>query len=93
MLCRKYIITRILIGLPLRLAISFLGSLGYGVLLFFHGVFFACILVFIYSIIGGHSKLVIEWVGYACIGLLLIPVLTTITSTLLDEIRDFKQTN
>jgi len=90
---RKYIITRILITLPLRLAVSFIASLGYGILIFFHGVFFACILVFIYSIMGGHSKLIIEWVGHMCIVLLFIPVLITITGTLLDEIHDFKQTN
>jgi hypothetical protein len=92
MLCRKYIITRILIALPLRLIVSLIGSFGLGIIIFIHGIFFACIFAFIYSIMGGHSKIVIEWVGYMCISLLFIPVIFMLINTLLDELHDFKQT-
>jgi hypothetical protein len=92
MLCRKYIITRILIALPLRLIVSIIGSFGLGIIIFIHGIFFACIFAFIYSIMGGHSKIVIEWVGYMCISLLFIPVIFMLINTLLDELHNFKQT-
>jgi hypothetical protein len=92
MLCRKYIITRILIALPLRLIVNLIGSFGVGIIIFIHGIFFACIFAFIYSIMGGHSKIVIEWVGYMCISLLFIPVIFMLINTLLDELHNFKQT-
>jgi len=92
-LCRKYIITRILIALPLRLIVSLIGSFGVGIIIFIHGIFFACIFAFIYSIMGGHSKIVIEWVGYMCISLLFIPVIFMLVRTILDELLNFKQTN
>jgi hypothetical protein len=92
-LCRKYIITRILIALPLRLIVGLIGSFGVGIIIFIHGIFFACIFAFIYSIMGGHSKIVIEWVGYMCISLLFIPVIFMLVRTILDELLNFKQTN
>jgi hypothetical protein len=91
-LCRKWIVTRLIIALPLRLVVNLIVSLGVGIIIFFHGIFFACIFAFIYSIMGGHSKLVIEWTGYICISLIFIPVLYMLVKTVLDEIYNFKQT-
>lgn len=89
-LSRKWIITRILIALPLRLVINTIAFTGVGIIIFFHVVFFACIVGFIYGMFGGRSKFIVAMIAYTCISSLLLPIIFMFFKTLVDEAKDFK---
>jgi hypothetical protein len=93
-ICRKWIITRLLIVVPLRLTINILTSAGIGIIVFFHVLFFVCIAVFIYvfTIGPGDSKFFTDSMAYICLFSLFFPIVFTFFKTLYEEYSDFKQT-
>ena len=89
-ICRKWIITRIIIAFPLRMVVNTIASTGVGIIIFFHVVFFACIVGFIYGMFAGRSKFIVAMIAYTCISSLLLPIIFMFFKTLVDEVRDFK---
>lgn len=91
-LCRKWIILRILIALPLRLIINIIGSAGIGIIVFFHVFFFVCIFVFIYvfTISDRDSQNLTAIMTNICLFSLFAPVAYSIIKTIYDEIQDYK---
>ncbi len=92
-ICRKWIITRLLIVVPLRLTINILTSAGIGIIVFFHVFFFACIIVFIYVFTiwdGGDTSNVSSILAYICLFSLLAPIVYSIIKTIFDEIQEYR---
>lgn len=92
-LCRKWIISRILIALPLRLIVNVIGSAGIGIVIFFHVFFFVCIIVFIYVFTfwdGGNTSNFSSILAYICLFSLFAPIAYSIIKTLYDEIQEYK---
>ena len=91
-ICRKWIITRLLIVVPLRLTINILTSAGIGIIVFFHVLFFVCIAVFIYvfTIGPGDSKFFTDSMAYICLFSLFAPIVYSIIKTIFDEIQEYR---
>jgi hypothetical protein len=91
---RKWLLTRILIILPIRLAVNTISSIFTGIIIFFHVLFFVCIIVFIYvfTIGSGDSKFFTDSMAYICLFSLFSPIVYTFFKTLYEEYSDFKQT-
>jgi hypothetical protein len=91
-ICRKWIITRLLIVVPLRLTINILTSTGIGIIVFFHVLFFVCIAVFIYvfTIGPGDSKFFTDSMAYICLFSLFAPIVYSIIKTIFDEIQEYR---
>lgn len=89
--CRKWIVTRIIIALPLRMVVNTIASAGIGIMIFFHVFFFVAIIGFIYGATGGRSRIVIDILAYTCVASLFLPIVYVIMITFLEEIKDFKK--
>lgn len=90
---RKWVLTRFLFVLPIRLAMNFILSLFTGILVLFHAIFFAVIIVIILVVSGYRDTdhTLSQILAYACIGTMFIPVVYMFFITLFEEIEDFKQ--
>jgi hypothetical protein len=92
-ICRKWIITRLLIVVPLRLTINILTSAGIGIIVFFHVFFFVFIVVFIYVFTiwdGGDTRKVSSMLAYICLFSLFAPMAFSIIKTIYDEIQEYR---
>lgn len=91
---RKWLLTRILIILPIRLAVNTILSIFAGIIIFFHVFFFVCIIIFIYvfTVSTGDNKAFTDIMTHICLFSLLSPIVYTFFRTLYQEYTDFKQT-
>lgn len=94
MLCRKFIVTRILVALPLRLTVNIITSIGIGIAIFLHVLFFVCIITLMYVFFAspGDHSVYTSFMSYVCLLSLFGPVVFMLIKTLHSEYLDFKQT-
>lgn len=94
LLCRKWILTRIFIALPLRLVVNIIASIGIGIMIFFHVLFFVCIITLIYVFVveTGDNSSYVSFMSFICLFSLFSPVVYLTGSTIYSEYLDFKQT-
>lgn len=93
-LCRKWILTRIFIALPLRLVVNIIASIGIGIIIFFHVLFFVCIITLIYVFVTetGDRSNYVSFMSFICLFSLFSPVVYLLFKTIHSEYLDFKQT-
>ena len=91
---RKWMLTRILFVLPVRLVMNTISSIFAGIIIFFHVFFFVCIITFIYVFMfwEGDSSNFTNIMTYICLFSLFAPFVYSITKTVWEEYADFKQT-
>jgi hypothetical protein len=90
---RRWILTRILIVLPIRLIVNMILSCLAGIIIFFHVLFFVCISVFIYVFLvwSGDSSSFTYILYCICMLSLFSPIIFIIIKTIYGEYMDFKQ--
>jgi len=93
-LSRKWIISRILIALPLRLIVNIITSIGIGIIIFIHVLFFVCIITLIYVFVShtGNNSSYTSFMSFVCLLSLFSPVIYLTGNTIYSEYLDFKQT-
>jgi hypothetical protein len=90
---RKSLITRFLFVLPIRLVMNITLSLFKGILILFHAIFFAVIIVIIFVVFGYRDTdhTLSQLLAYGCIAAMFLPVIYKLFTTIIEEIEDLKQ--
>lgn len=87
--CRRYILTHILIVIPVRIVMNLLSGLFVGLLLFFHVTFLVLLGVFIIKIMNTEWQPNVNAIAYVCVSMLFIPSVIKIIDVIHQEYLNF----